>query len=298
MCRSIRQGVQFVKVPPRFAMATLVAAMLGGLGGCDRVQRAQEFVDEQMALRDKAHLQLVSREMTQKMAEQGYPQQLQALADAGKAINADPQLLDWAENIAVELVLQAERMYPHAKGWEWNLVLVSTDELNAWCMPGGKMALYTGLVEATQGNRHKVAAVLGHEIAHALLEHSRQALSREALLSSSLWIASKSFKIGTERMNIIAGDIQLGLRSMDREAEREADALGLELMARAGFDPVEGAQVWLDFQRAEMGAGAKRLVGFLGDHPLDSERLQTLAALAQRLKQTAPAARRNNGGRP
>jgi predicted Zn-dependent protease len=199
-------------------------------------------------------------------------------------------LLEWSQNIAVALIKQAERMYSHSQGWDWDLAVVGTGELNAWCMAGGKMALYTGLVDATQGNPHKVAAVLGHEIAHALLEHTRTGMSREALLSSSLWIASKSFKIGTGRMNAIAQDLHLGLKSMDRDAEREADALGLELMARAGFDPVEGAKVWLDFQRGEMGTGAKRLEGFLGDHPLDEERLQTLKALAEKLKRTeAPA---------
>lgn len=277
----------------RKRMAMLVATLVlpWGLAACDRVSRAQEFVDAQMALREKSRLQLISRETAETLAQQAYPRQLKALAKTGKKINEDPQLVDWAEIIAVELIVQAERMYPHTKGWDWNMVVVSTDELNAWCMAGGKMALYTGLVDATQGNRHKVAAVLGHEIAHALLEHSRTGLSREALLSSSLWIASKSFKIGTARMNAIAEDVHLGLKSMDREAEREADALGLELMARSGFDPVEGAQVWRDFQRGEMGAGAKRLVGFLGDHPLDEERLATLQALAEKLKKAEKPAK-------
>jgi predicted Zn-dependent protease len=173
---------------------------------------------------------------------------------------------------------------------------VDTAELNAWCMAGGKMALYTGLVETTQANRHKVAAELGHEIAHALLEHTRTGMSREALLSSSLWIASKSFKIGADRMNAIAQDLHLGLKSMDRDAEREADALGLELMARAGFDPVEGARVWLDFQRGTMGTGAKRLVGFLGDHPLDEERLKTLQSLAEKLEKTKVPAKAGKKG--
>ena len=268
----------------RRMVAAVAAAAVLGLGGCDRVQRAQEFVDGQMALRDKAHLQLISREMALTTAVQAYPRQLQAMADQGHKINQDPELLEWSQNIAVALIKQAERMYPHSQGWDWDLAVVGSDELNAWCMAGGKMALYTGLVQATEGNPHKVAAVLGHEIAHALLEHTRRSLSREALLSSSLWIASKSFKIGTARMNAIAEDVHLGLQSMDRDAEREADALGLELMARAGFDPVEGARVWLDFQREEMGTGAKRLVGFLGDHPLDEERLRTLQALAAKLK--------------
>lgn len=274
----------------------LCAGLLLGLAGCDRVQRTQEYVDAQTVMREKSHLQLISREMSEALAVQAYPQQLQAMADAGKKINEDPKLLDWAENIAVELVIPAERMYPAVKDWQWQLNLVSTPELNAWCMPGGKMALYTGLVDATKGNRHKVAAVLGHEIAHALLEHSRTSMSRELLLSSSLWIASKSFKIGSARMNAIADNMHLGLKSMDREAEREADALGLELMARAGFDPVEGAKVWQDFQRGELDTGTKRLVSFLSDHPMDEERLKTLLALAEKLKKAEPSVKKGKKG--
>ncbi|TXH89339.1 MAG: M48 family peptidase [Rhodoferax sp.] len=289
-----KQGEFTLKIRRKTTAAVL--ALLLGLAGCDRVQRAQEFVDGQMALRDKSHIQLISREMALTTAVQAYPRQLRALADQGHPINADPELLEWSQNIAVALIQQAERMYPHSQGWDWDLAVVGTGELNAWCMAGGKMALYTGLVDATQGNPHKVAAVLGHEIAHALLEHTRTGMSREALLSSSLWIASKSFKIGTGRMNAIAQDLHLGLKSMDRDAEREADALGLELMARAGFDPVEGARVWLDFQRGEMGTGAKRLVGFLGDHPLDEERLQTLQALAEKLKRTEAPAKASKKG--
>lgn len=280
-----------VKTISPLVLAAIALPVLMGLSACDRVQRAQEFVDAQMALRDKTHLQLISREMSEALSEQGYPQNLQALERDGKTINEDPRLLEWAVNIALPIIDQAERVYPHAKGWGWQLVVVGTEELNAWCMPGGKMALYSGLVTATQGNRHKVAAVLGHEIAHALLEHSRQALSREALLMSSLWIASKSFKIGATRMGAIAEEIHMGMRSMDREAEREADALGLELMARAGFDPVEGAKVWRDLQRSELGGGAKRLAGFLGDHPLDEERLRTLTALAERLQKAGRVAK-------
>lgn len=271
----------------KIAATAIYAALLLCLGGCDQVQRSQEFADGQMALREKSRMQLFSSEMIETIALQSYPQQLQAMAAKGIKINEDPKVVDWAENIAVEIIFHAERMYPHVKNWGWELKVASTPELNAWCMAGGKMAVYTGLIEATQGNQHKVAAVLGHEIAHALLEHSRQSISRETLLSSSLWIASKSFKIGAMRMNAIAEDVHLGLKSMDREAEREADALGLELMARAGFDPTEGAKVWLDFQRAEIGTGAKRLVSFLSSHPMDKERLQALSALAEKLQKAA-----------
>jgi predicted Zn-dependent protease len=93
-------------------------------------------------------------------------------------------------------------------------------------------------------------------------------------------------------MNAIAHDVHLGLKPLNRQAEREADALGLELMARAGFDPVEGAEVWLDFQRGDMATSAKRLTGFLSDHPIDEERLQALSALALKLKRGAKPARK------
>jgi predicted Zn-dependent protease len=288
---TLKTSKKFATIGTIGTTATCLALMLG-LAGCDRVPRAPEFVDAQAALQEKSHMQLFSRDITQLLAQQSYPQQLQALQAQGKKINEDPALHDWAQDIAVHLIFQAERIYPFVKNWDWQLNVVSTPELNAWCMAGGKMALNTGLVEATQGNVNKVAAVLGHEIAHALLEHSRQNMSREALLYSSLWIAGKSFKVGTSRMNAIAHDVHLGLKPLNRQAEREADALGLELMARAGFDPVEGAEVWLDFQRGDMATSAKRLTGFLSDHPIDEERLQALSALALKLKRGAKPARK------
>lgn len=276
------------------AQLVCAALALTALTGCDRVQRAAEFTDSAAAVQERSHLQLISRETAETVASMGYPKQLQAFSEAGKSINKDPVMVEWSHKIAGALIAQAVQMYPHTQGWDWKLAVVSTEELNAWCMAGGKMALYTGLVEATDGNAHKIAAVLGHEIAHALLEHSRRGLSREALLSSSLWIAGKSFKVGELRMAAISSDINLGLKSMARQEEREADVLGLELMARAGFDPAEGAQVWRDFQRQQQGTGIKRLEGFLGTHPLDEERLATLTALAQKLERSLPKAAAKN----
>ena len=267
------------------AMACVCALMT--LAGCERAGRAQEFMDAQAVLRDKPHMQLVSRDMAQAIAAEAYPSTLQQEADKGHALDQDAAQLELARAVTRKLVAQAERMYPLSRGWEWELHVVNREDVNAWCMAGGKMAMFSGLIELVKGNPDKIAAVMGHEISHALLEHTRQGMSRDMLLSSGLWIMAKSLKVGAVRSNAIQQELHLALQPFNREAEREADALGLELMARAGFDPVEGSQIWRDMGHDTTNAGMQRLMAFMNDHPMSEERLATLTALAQKLKSGA-----------
>ena len=268
--------------------AALALLSVAGLAGCDRVARAPEFADAQAVVRESSHLQLISRDITQALAAVQYPQALAEFQKKGQAVDQDPQLVALAMAITQRLVQQAVQMYPATQSWDWELHVISTDTLNAWCMAGGKMVMFRGLMAQVGQDPHKIAAVMGHEISHALLEHTRQSMTREMAVHSGLWTIAKSLKIGQARAAQIQSDLSLVMRPLERQHEREADALGLELMARAGFDPVQGSKVWLDMQKDYATAGARRLVGFLGDHPLDDERLATLTALAPRLKALGP----------
>jgi predicted Zn-dependent protease len=269
------------------------ACLLASLAACDRMERAKDFLDEYTTLGDQSHVQLVSREVTDRMAGQWYPAALQELANKGHKLDEDPETVNLVNDIAIKIARQAIKMYPLSEQWDWQLHVVTADDVNAWCMAGGRMVVYTGLVNQVQGNPHKIAAVMGHEIAHALLEHTRQNLTRDMLLSSGLWIASKSLKVGAVRSEQIRQDMHVAFRPINREYEREADALGLELMTRAGYDPVIGGQIWRDMDRQHDSVGAQRLAEFMSDHPMSAERLAALTALAEKLKKH-PAA----GGNP
>jgi len=258
--------------------------LLFSLTACDRMERAKDFLDDYATLGDKSHMQLVSREVTNTMAGQWYPAALQELAQKGHKLDEDPVTVNLVNDITIKIARQAIKMYPLSEHWDWQLHVATSDDVNAWCMAGGRMVVNTGLVSQVQGNPHKIAAAIGHEIAHALLEHTRQNLTRDLLLSSGLWIASKSLKVGAVRSEQIRQDMHVAFRPINREYEHEADALGLELMTRAGFDPVVGGQIWRDMDRQHDSVGAQRLAAFMSDHPMSAERLAALTALAEKLK--------------
>lgn len=269
------------------------------LTGCDRVARAPEYADSLAVMRESSHVQLISRDITQAVASTQYPQALAEFQKKGQAVDQDPEQVRLAHSITKRLVDQAVQVYPSSRPWDWELHVITTDELNASCMAGGKMVMYSGLMEQVGKNPHKIAAVMGHEISHALLEHTRQSLTRELAVHSGLWTVAKSLKIGAARAEQIQSDLSLVTRPIERQYEREADALGLELMARAGFDPIEGSKVWLDMKKDFATPGARRLVAFVSDHPLDDERLATLSALAPKLKaQLQSGARSGPGVKP
>lgn len=268
----------------------IASAALALLSACDRVERAKEFQDHQAMTQDKSHVQLVSRDAAELMGAKAYTQMLNEFSSKG-VLDEDKKLTGAVQDLAVRLVAQATRMYPHTRDWDWDLHVVTKDEMNAFCIAGGKMVVYTGLLQGVDYQEDKIAAVLGHEISHALLEHTRTDMTREWLLSSGLWIASKSFKMGLARSTELGKDLNMAFIPIQRQHERDADALGLELMARAGFDPGAGSQIWMDMQKmhGQAGLGAKRLNAFYSDHPMDEERLATLTRLAQKWQSAHPA---------
>ncbi len=265
----------------RWAVALLGVAVLL-LGGCGKAERAAEYRDKAALHQERHRLHLVSSTVVETLAREDYAAQVRAADKAGR-LDVDPESMELLDRVAGPIVAQARKMYPGARDWEWEIHLVTTPEINAVCYPGGKILVFSGLLDATGHDPHKLAMVLGHEVSHALLEHGRAALSRNWALYSGMWIVGKSFKMGAVRSDLILSQLNLTLRPMDRTQESEADVLGLELMARAGFDPVAGARLWEDFIRVK-GASSesrKRLEAFTSDHPPDEERLHTLSRLAR-----------------
>lgn len=237
------------------------------------------------------HVHMISRELSQEIGERTYAEliELLTLQERLDTHAGDKRRLD---AIAKRLVRQAVVAYPFSKEWSWELNIVKDDDINASCMPGGKMTVNTGLLALARSDEHKLATVLGHEIAHALLEHGRASIGRSVATQGALTVVAQSFKMGQLRLNTLLEGVGTVTLPLEREHEREADLLGMQLMARAGFDPVRGAAIWAAMQDAQPAPLlAQRLELYLSSHPSGSERLVTLTEIARQLAATPPAAR-------
>ena len=253
------------------------------LAGCERTQRADDFRDRQQIFREALRLQLFSREVSDALAAASYASELES-ARAGDQLDADAEQLWLVEEVANRLIAQAGKQYPLAREWSWEVHVPAYDEVNATCRDGGRILVYQGLLESAS-SADEIALVIGHEMAHALLQHVREEIGRQYLLSSALWLAEKGMKISAPRAALLHRNIDIGVLPAQRRAEREADELGLELMARAGFDPLAGIGFWHTLSArdgANSSTADQRLDALLSDHPLSQERMQHLQVLAAR----------------
>ncbi len=265
MKASIKWGLQ------RIGMT--VAAIV--LAACQTVQTTQSGVvgvqrEQRMA---------VSAEEMQQAASQQY-NQLMAEERKKGALNRNPAQVQRVRNIVNRLIPQTAVFRPDAQKWNWEANVISSPEVNAWAMPGGKIAVYTGLIEKLNITDDELAAVLGHEIAHALREHARERASEQMVAGSLISLGSQLFGLGElgQRGAEFAYMGLLGLPN-SRRHETEADRIGVELAARAGYDPRAAISLW---QKMGQVGGAEPLK-FLSTHPPREDRLSDLSNYAQRV---------------
>ncbi len=179
----------------------------------------------------------------------------------------------------------ADRLIPfttscngRAKDWKWEVNLIGSKELNAFCMPGGKIAFYWGILQQLKLDDDEVAVIMGHEVAHALLEHARERIGKTQTTRGAIEIGAALFGLGDlGRMAANLGGQLLTLR-FSRDDESEADALGLLISSRAGYRPAAGVSLWQKMAAASKGAPPK----WLSTHPPGQERIQALEALQPR----------------
>ncbi len=217
---------------------------------------------------------LVPAEQVEAAANQQYDQ-LKKEAAAKKALAPDnhPQV--------VRLRAIAQRLIPHsyswnarAREWKWEINLLGSKQVNAFCMPGGKIAFYHGILEQLQLNDNEVAMVMGHEIAHALREHARAQMGKTMATRGAIELGAAIFGLGnTGRMVADMGGQLLTLR-FGREDESEADLVGMELAARGGYDPRAGVTLWNKMGKASEGAPP----AFLSTHPSGPTRIRDIEA--------------------
>jgi predicted Zn-dependent protease len=227
----------------------------------------------------RRQLMLVSPDQAIAASRTAYIQQMQAFDEKG-LISKDKALNARIDEITGRLVAQAVQMYPHTANWEWSVVVIDDpDTVNAWAMAGGRMAIYTGLVEKTQATDDEIAQVMGHEIAHALANHTAEKMS--VAMATQLGIIAVG--VSTNDNRAMAGAAAAALLAVNlpnsRTAETEADRIGIELAARAGYDPAAAATLW-----RKMGeVGGSGPPQFLSTHPSPGNRQETLAKLAPQM---------------
>jgi len=242
----------------------------------------------------RRQLMLVSEDTAISASRQAYVQDMGKLKAEGKLVT-DPRLLARIGRITGRLVAQAVLWRPETARWEWSVEVIDEPKtVNAWCMAGGRMALYTGIIQKIDPTDDELAQVMGHEIAHALANHTAEKMS-VSMASNALVIgAGVASDNPGQAMAVAAAAAALAVRLPNsRTAEAEADRIGIELAARAGYDPRAAATLW-----QKMGAaGGNGPPAFLSTHPGPAQRQDKLARLVPKM-QPYYAAARNPPSRP
>ena len=249
--------------------------------------------------KNSAFTNLVSAEQVERSAAQQYAQMLSQAASKNALGPKDNPQVQRLRRIAQRIIPYTQEWNPREKQWRWEVNLIGSNQINAFCMPGGKIAFYTGILQQLKLNDDEVAMVMGHEIAHALREHARERMAKGMLAQGARHvggaIVSSIFGIDPRLTDFgAAGLAQLATLEFSREDESEADLVGMELAARAGFDPRAGVTLWQKMGAANKGAPPQ----WLSTHPSGTTRIADIQAnlpkvmpLYERAKSQAPVAR-------
>ena len=214
---------------------------------------------------------LVPAEGLERQATQEFSQ-LKQQAAAKKALAPDdhPQMRRLRQ-IAARIIPHAARFNARAQQWQWEVVLIGAQQVNAFCMPGGKIAVFSGLLLGLQLTDDEAAVVMGHEIAHALREHARERIAKTELTRLGASLLSE-FVGGGKYSGVFSAGGQLMTLKFSRDDETEADTVGLELAARAGYDPRAGVTLWKKMMSANKGAPPQ----WLSTHPSGNNRIEEI----------------------
>ena len=228
----------------------------------------------------RKQLMLVSEESSIASSKTAYLSTVKQLDNAGKLED------DWVVNKRVNvitglLVTEAIKMRPETADWEWSVVVIDDPEMvNAWCMAGGRMAIYTGLIKQLDPTDAELAQVIAHEISHALAKHTAEKMSMQ--IASSVGVAAVS--VASNSNVALSGAALTAMLAVNlpnsRAAEKEADRMGIELAAKAGFDPAAAATLWQKMGKVSKSGTPQ----FLSTHPEPSNRQQELAQLEPEMR--------------
>ena len=250
----------------RLAVLLLIATLLAACATSPTGRRQLMLVSEQSAIASSA---------------QAYVQEVGELRKEGKLSN-DPALIRRVNGITEKLVAQAIAMRPDSADWKWSVAVIDDpDTVNAWCMAGGRMAIYSGLIQQIDPTDDELAQVMGHEIGHALANHSAEKMS--VVLATSVGVAAVGVAADNKGAAMAGASAAAALAVTlpnSRTAETEADRIGIELAAKAGYDPAAAVTLWRKMNSLPGGQPPQ----FLSTHPNPANREKTLAALGPQME--------------
>jgi len=269
--------------PYRMTATLMTVLSCALLSGCETTTSAGAVGAE------RKQLMLVSSQQLNDMASQAYAQLL-AEAAQKRVLNTDAAMTQRVRSIANRIIPHTGVFRQDAPGWKWEVNVINSAELNAFCMPGGKIAFYSGLIRQLNATDDEIAIVMGHEIAHALREHSREQVSQAMAAQTAIGIGAALFGLGEGSAQLAGAGYQALIASrFSRNDETEADRIGLELAARSGYDPRAGVALWQKMMNASKGGG--RPPEFLSSHPAEASRVQEIEALLPTVMPLYTAAR-------
>jgi predicted Zn-dependent protease len=224
----------------------------------------------------RRQLMIVSEDSAIAASKKAYVEMLKPYAEKGE-IDNDPVLKNRVYKITGRLIAQAIKIRPETKNWDWSIKIIDDPEtVNAWAMAGGKMALYTGLVKKIKPSDDELAQVLGHEIGHALAKHSAEQMS--VAMASQVGVLAVGIAAENKGLALTGASLAAALAIQmpnSRAAESEADRIGIELAAKAGYNPRAAVTLWQKMAKV----GGKGPPEFLSTHPAPGNREKTLASL-------------------
>ena len=216
--------------------------------------------------------QLVSAEQVEQAAQQNYLQMRQQAASKNAlAAPNNPQLVR-LRAIAQRIIPFTSEWNERARQWRWEVNLIDSPQINAFCMPGGKIAFFTGILDKLKLTDDEVAMIMGHEMAHALREHARERMGKTAATRGAIEIGSAIFGLGNGGRYLAGMGGQLLTLKFGRDDESEADLVGMELAARAGYDPHAGVTLWQKMAVASKNAPPQ----FISTHPSGPTRIRDI----------------------
>lgn len=262
---SVRRWIALAGLSGTVVLAGCAAVQTTGSGavGIERKQYMSSLVSEQ--------------QLQQEAASQYNTLISQARAQGALDVNAAQTRR--VQAITQRLIAQVGVFRPDAARWNWQVHVLKSNDVNAWCMPGGKIAVYTGLIDQLKASDAELAAVIGHEIAHALREHTREQVSQK--MAANVGLSVLAAVTGSQATADLGGTLTEVMFTLpnSRTHEIEADRMGVELAARAGYDPYAAVTLWEKMGR--LGGGGQP--EFLSTHPSASTRIADLKAIAAQM---------------
>lgn len=232
---------------------------------------------------------LVPADQVENAARQQYAGILQQAQGQRALVSGNAAQLQRLRFIAARMLPFTGECNPRARQWRWEVNLIDSPQVNAFCMPGGKIAFFSGILSKLQLDDNEVAMIMGHEIAHALLEHARERMAKSGGLELLLRGGASLLGLGGLGDLAAQGLTQLGSLTFSRSDETEADALGLVMASRAGYDPRAGVSLW---QKMGAASGGRAPPQWLSTHPAGETRIREIEARLPRLLPVYQAAPR------